>query len=204
MVVQIRATYVDSRVRSLWDRRYVHQFDRSILSGETKTRCELIMKVLDIGIFLLVGLSGWNCYQKGFTWSIRGLLSILLGILAANQFWHFPVPVIESFIKNDWMAKWVSIFIIIIGTSIITRLFLERFGQIVEEGVLGWINNILGAAFGIVFSCLLVGTALLLINQLGGKTIEDLVESSVLAPNLMDFSRQFLDFGREVVEEQWD
>ncbi len=152
------------------------------------------MKALDIGIFILVGLSGWSCYRKGFTRSIRGLLSIFLGILSANRFWHFLVPSIESFIENEWVAKWVNVLIIIIGTSVITRLFLERLSQVVEGGVLGWINSIHGAVFGIAFSCILVGTVLFLINRLSGKTIEDLIGGSVLAPNLMDFSRQFLDY----------
>ena len=160
------------------------------------------MKALDIGILILVGLSGWSCYRKGAVRSIRGLLSILLGIWIANEFWYFLVPFIESLVKNEWVAKWGSILVIVIGVSAINQMLLGYFDQVLEEGVLGWINNILGATFGIVSSCLLIGVTLLLINWLGGKTIGDKIESSFFAPSLMDFSRQFLDFGKEVVEER--
>ena len=162
------------------------------------------MQELDFGILILVGLSGWRCFRHGFTRSVRGLLSIALGFLMANQLWSSLTSLVVVYLENTEIAKWVCVIFIVVSVSIIVDFFLERFGVIIENGVLGWINSMIGAVFGIMFSCVLVGTILLFAQRYGGETVKNLIVDSKFAPTLIITADQFLNFGRQVVEEQAD
>ena len=160
------------------------------------------MEKLDFGILVLSGLSGWSCFQHGFTRSVRGLLSLALGVLMASQFWPLLASLIVAYIKKTEVSKWISVMIIVVGVSIIVDFFLERFGVIIEKGVLGWINSVIGAAFGVMFSCVLIGIVLLFAQKHGGETITNLISNSNLAPTLIIVADQFLNFSRQAVKEQ--
>ena len=62
----------------------------------------------------------------------------------------------------------------------------------------------IGAVFGVMFSCVLVGTILLFAQRYGGETVKNLIVDSKFAPTLIIAADQFLNFGRQVVEEQAD
>ena len=62
----------------------------------------------------------------------------------------------------------------------------------------------IGAVFGVVFSCILIGTILLFAQKYGGATVKNFIANSNLAPTLIITADQFLNFGRQVVEEQAD
>ena len=162
------------------------------------------MEALDFGILILVGLGGWSCFRHGFTRSIRGILSIALGVLMASQFWPLLASLIVAFIKNEEIAKWTGVIVIVVSVSVTVDFFLERFGIIIEKGVLGWINSMVGAVFGIMFSCVLIGTVLLFAQKHGGETIKNSISNSNLAPTLIIMADQFLNFGRQAVKEQAD
>ena len=162
------------------------------------------MQELDFGILVLMGLSGWSCFRHGFTRSVRGILSIALGVLMANQFWPLLASLIVVYLEKTETAKWISVIVIVVSVSIMVDFCLERFGVIIEKGVLGWINSMIGAVFGVVFSCILIGTILLFAQKYGGATVKNLIANSNLAPTLIITADQFLNFGRQVVEEQAD
>jgi uncharacterized membrane protein required for colicin V production len=82
--------------------------------------------------------------------------------------------------------------------------FFERFQRVVEQGVLGWINNLIGAAFGVIVSSVLIGGALILLDRFGGETVKEAIAHSRLAPVFMDIGYQIFDFGKEMFGEQTD
>jgi hypothetical protein len=49
-----------------------------------------------------------------------------------------------------------------------------------------------------------MGTILLFAQKYGGATVKNLIANSNLAPTLIITADQFLNFGRQVVEEQAD
>ena len=160
------------------------------------------MSKLDIAILVLIGLGSWSCFHAGFTRSVWGIAAIAAGIFAASQFWGELAPYVQRLIHHEQIAKWASIVAIAAVVSIVVDMIFDRVQIIMERGVLGWVNNVVGAGFGAVSSGILLGFAFLLLNNYGGQTFQDAIEGSRFAPTLVDFAHQAFDFGKEVVRER--
>jgi len=128
--------------------------------------------------------------MAGFVRSTMGLISLAAGIFIAGRFWHLLSPYLVDVFKNEAWAKWVSIAIITIVASTIVIMIIERIRRFAEEGVLGWVNNLIGAAFGIVFASLLLGLILMLLVQYGGDFFQNAINNSKLCPTLVNFAKR--------------
>lgn len=158
--------------------------------------------MLDIGIIILIALSGWSSFRGGFTRSIWGLVAISSGVFAASRFWRNLAPILQKWIKSEEFAKWISVILIAAIVSMIVDWLFEKMQSIVEKGVLGWINGVVGAVFGVAVSCVLIGTVMLLLSKFGGETIDHAINGSTLAPALINIAHEFFDFGKQVVKDQ--
>ena len=142
------------------------------------------MTKLDIGILILVGLAGISCYRAGFTRSVWGIFVIGVGFFTACQFWGQLAIVIQKLIENPSWAKWLSIVVIVLGVSILVDSLFERIQRILEKGVLGWVNHLLGLGVGIVSGGLIIAFALILLNAYGPDGFKNEIANSRLAPHL--------------------
>jgi uncharacterized membrane protein required for colicin V production len=75
--------------------------------------------------------------------------------------------------------------------------------KVVERGVLGWVNHIIGGAFGVVSSAILIGGALLLLDHFGGEEAKQAVANSRFAPDLLEIAKQVFDFGEGAIKEHF-
>ena len=81
---------------------------------------------------------------------------------------------------------------------------LERVQGVSEKGILGWINGLIGALFGILVSVILIGGICIMLTKHGNESIQRTLQLSQLAPSAMDFAHKFFDFGRETLQHQVD
>lgn len=160
------------------------------------------METLDIAILILVGLGGLNCFRAGFTRSVRGIAAVSVGVFAASQLWRELVPILQGVIKHTGIAKWVSIVAIAVGVSAAVDMIFERIQKIMRRGVLGWLDNTVGGAFGVAVSSVLIGLAIMLLDRYGGEWFQEAMAASRFAPTLLDIANQVFDFGKEIIEEQ--
>jgi membrane protein required for colicin V production len=162
------------------------------------------MQKLDIAIIILVGLATFSCFRAGFTRSVWGIVAVAAAIFMASQLWGRLAPFLDGLINNEGIAKWASIILITVVTGALMNALFERFQRVVEQGVLGWINNLIGAAFGVIVSSVLIGGALILLDRFGGETVKEAIAHSRLAPVFMDIGYKIFDFGKEMFGEQTD
>lgn len=162
------------------------------------------MTKLDVGILILVALAGLSCYRAGFTRSAWGIFALGAGFATACQFWHPLATLIQKFIENPTFTKWASIVVLIIVTSIITDTLFERLQRIIEKGVLGWLNRLLGLCFGIASSGLLIAFALILLNTYAGDGFRNEIANSRFAPQLLDIGHRVWTLSKQHVKEQLD
>ena len=162
------------------------------------------MTKLDIGILILVGLAGVSCYRAGFTRSVWGIFVIGVGFFIACQFWTQLAVVIQKVVANPDWAKWLSIIVIVLITSILIDSFFERIQRILEKGVLGWVNSLLGLCFGIVSGGLLIAFALILLNTYSSDGFKNEIANSRLAPYLTDIGNRVWAVSTEHVRKQLD
>ena len=162
------------------------------------------MTKLDIGILILLALAGLSCYRAGFTRSAWGIFALGAGFAAACQFWQSLATLIQKFIENPTLAKWASIVAIIIATSIVADTLFERIQRIIEKGVLGWLNRLLGLCFGIASGGLLIAFALILLNTYAGDGFKNEIANSRFAPQLLDIGNRVWAVSKEHVKKQLD
>ena len=162
------------------------------------------MTKLDIGILILVGLAGVSCCRSGFTRSVWGVFVIGLGFFIACQFWGQLAMFLQKFVRDPTWAKWLSIVVIVLATSILVDSLFERIQRILEKGVLGWVNRLLGLGFGLVSGGLVIAAALILLNIYGGDGLKNEIENSRFAPQLMDIGNSVWAVGKEHVQKQLD
>ena len=160
------------------------------------------MNKLDIAILILVGLAGFSCYRAGFTRSVWGIFSLGAGFWTASYFWPKLSPYLQRVIENPDVAKWVSIVTLVIVTAILVDFLFERLRRIFEEGVLGWLNRVLGIGFGIASSVVLIAFALILLKMHGGDTFKTEIENSRFAPQLVVLGHRVWEVSEAQVRKQ--
>ena len=162
------------------------------------------MTKLDIGILILVALAGLSCYRAGFTRSAWGIFALGAGFATACQFWPSLARFIQKFIENPTFAKWASIVALIVVTSIIVDTLFERIQRIIEKGVLGWLNRLLGLCLGIASGGLLIAFALILLNTYAGDGFKNEIANSRFAPQLLDIGNRVWAVSKQHVQKQLD
>ena len=162
------------------------------------------MTKLDIGILILVGLAGVSCYRAGFTRSVWGIFVIGVGFFIACQFWSQLAIVLQKIVANPDWAKWLSIIAIVLITSILVDSLFERIQRILEKGVLGWVNNLLGLCFGIASGGLLIAFALILLNTYGSDGFKNEIANSRFASHLTNIGNSVWAVSKEHVQKQLD
>ena len=162
------------------------------------------MTTLDIGILILVGLAGVSCYRAGFTRSVWGIFAIGVGFFAASQFWDQLARLLQKFIASPNWTKWLSIVAIVLGVSILVDSLFERIQRILEKGVLGWINSLLGLCFGVASGGLVIAFALTLLSAYGSAGLKNEIANSRFAPPLARVGHHVWVVSQEHVRKQFD
>lgn len=153
---------------------------------------------------MLVTLGGVKCFRAGFTRSVWGIAAISVGLFVASQLWQDITSILGHWIENEVTIKWVSVIVITLAVSIVIDIVFGRIQEVLDSGVLGWINSLVGGAFGVIVSCVLLATAFMLANRYGDESIQAVINNSRFGPSLLEIGYQIFDFGKEAIKEQSD
>jgi membrane protein required for colicin V production len=142
------------------------------------------MNLLDIVIIALLAWGAIAGYIKGFLTQLISFGAVFLGIYLAFLFSDWIAIFVSEHFKVS--ARWsivVASFIIFVGVFILLHLLSRLISQAFKDTSAGTANRIMGMAFGLFKSFLLVCAVLWLLSALNGiaKVIpEDLTASSKL------------------------
>lgn len=125
------------------------------------------MNVLDIIFLVPILWFAYRGFQKGFIIELSSLVALILGIyIAINFSWFTAQWLTNNFnVSRKYLTiiSFIVTFIaVIIGVFMIGKI-LERFVNIL---LLGFINKIMGGAFGIIKAVFLISIILWIINSL--------------------------------------
>lgn len=162
------------------------------------------MSKLDIAIFIIVGIAGFSCYRAGFTRTIWGVFAIGAGLVVASQFWEAVSILIQKVIVSESVAKWISIILLIVITSIVIDTLFERIQRLFEKGILGWLNSVLGLGIGIATSGLTIAVLLYILYPYMSEFFINEIENSFLAEPLMNFGEEVWVFSKENIKKHLD
>ena len=137
---------------------------------------------LDIVIIILIGLSVFLGFKQGFITGLLLLVGIVLGVVVASNFYK-QLGNLLGFINNESAAN-IFAFIIIMGIVIaIAALIAGAIKAILHAIMLGWIDHLGGAIFGLFMSVVSISAILAIIMKYAAVSV---IEHSALASFFLD------------------
>ena len=141
------------------------------------------MNLLDIGIIVAVAVPTVIGLRTGIIKMVLSLAGIIVGVILAGRY-SVPLANQLSFITNEGVAKIVAFAIILIGVMIIAAVLASLFKWAASVVMLGWVNRLGGAVFGLVLGAIFCGALLAIcVKWLG---VSSIITESIVAPILLD------------------
>ena len=123
------------------------------------------INLLDIIILIPLLLFAWQGYRKGFIVEVATLAALLLGIYFALYFSDYAATLLVKYFTIDEQYLAAVSFIV---TFIVVVIAVIAIGKIVQKFIdlllLGFLNKLAGAVFGLLKGALLISILLVIIN----------------------------------------
>ena len=142
------------------------------------------MNWLDIVIIVAIAITTLIGLKIGLIKAVLSLAGLIVGVILARLY-YIPLSEQLTFISQTTLAKVAAFAIIMIGVMIIVAVLAMVLKWIASVIMLGWVNRIGGAIFGLVLGAILCGTILALwVNFFGAGEV---IANSSLAALLSQF-----------------
>jgi len=128
------------------------------------------MNILDIFIGLPLIYAIYKGFTKGFIYEAATLVALIVGVYGAIHFSDFTAEVIQDTFNYEsqymeYISFVVTFIVIVIGINLIGRVI----DKLVEAVALGFVNRILGVAFGLLKGVILLSIVIHLLNYVNDK-----------------------------------
>ena len=140
------------------------------------------MNWVDIVLIIYLIISIISGFGQGLVRSVLSIVGLIVGIVLASNFYQQFAGVL-GFISNRDIAEIVA-FIIILGVVMIAAAILgSLLKNLLKALMLGWVDRLGGAVFGLLLGALSASAVLAIILKL---TNTDLIANSAIAGFLLD------------------
>lgn len=141
------------------------------------------MNWLDIVILVLIVIPTLIGLKVGIIKAVLSLVGVIVGVILAGHYYK-PFAGLLTFIPWAGIAEIAAFAIILIGVMVIASVLASLTKLAVSALMLGWVNRLGGAIFGLALGAIFCGALLTLwVNFVG---INETVDGSALAVLLLD------------------
>ena len=133
-----------------------------------------------------MGISMFMGWQTGLVKTLALLGGILLGIAMGSRYFSQSAKIIGSFTDNDNASNvlgFLAIFLVVLLVCFIFGSFIKKTIRIL---MLGALDNVGGALFGIVLSIAFISSLLQMIDQFPIMGLNTTIEDSTIASFLVE------------------
>ena len=154
------------------------------------------MSIFDVSLIIIMLGFIVNGLFKGIIKMIGSILALFLGIFIASRFYIVFYDWFSAFISgSENILKIISFVVILLVSAKLVELIFVLIEKVFKIAAFipgsRLINNILGAAFGLLLGSLLLGTLLYIMNRylnIGGN-VSNLILNSRIAPILLNLNK---------------
>ena len=111
------------------------------------------MNWLDIVIIVAIVISTFLGFRAGIIKAVLVLAGIIIGVILAGRY-YVPFSEQLSFISQANVARIVAFAIILIGVMVIAAVLARLLKWAASVVMLGWVNRLGGAIFGLVLGAI--------------------------------------------------
>jgi membrane protein required for colicin V production len=171
------------------------------------------MTILDYFVLIVVLASIASGATRGLIKGIISVLSAVAGLVLAAQLYPYAASLLSGFVSTSRAANLLG-FVAVFLTVLVCGSFLARWMRGgIKRARLGWLDHILGAAFGLARGWLVCSAIYLALTAFPVKI--EAVERAIFAPALLEGTRviayltspelreRFLS-GYTIVQQLWE
>lgn len=171
------------------------------------------MNYVDIVLFVVLALGIYRGFKKGLIVAVFSALALFVGIYGGIHFSDYVAELLnQTFnIEAEWLP-FAAFVITFIGLIVGIHLMGKGITKALNITILGTLNKVAGALFGLARMALLISISLLILHPLNQKT--GLVKPEVYADSLLylpmyNFSSTLIpailssDFFAYITEMDW-
>lgn len=141
------------------------------------------MNWLDVVILIIIVIATFLGLWVGLIKAALFLAGIIVGVILAGRF-YLPFSQVFSFLPGEGAAKVVAFAIILIGVMIIAVLLAVLLKRLTSLAMLGWVDRLGGAVFGLLLGTIFCGALLAMWAKFLG--VGGAITGSILASILLD------------------
>ena len=128
------------------------------------------MSILDIILIAIFIFAGFNGYKKGLIGQAAGLAGLLLGIWGAIHFSDYTAGLLREHLSLTTQFMPLIAFAITFLVVVVAVHFIGKLAEgIANLAFLGIVNKLLGVAFGVLKSALILSVILLLLGKVSQR-----------------------------------
>lgn len=163
----------------------------------------VVMTLLDVCILIVLALGALRGLFKGFVAQAVALISIFLGTWLAFRFSNMLAAELAPRFDAPEAAVQVVSFVIIVVLVIIVLWFVGKLIKgLVKIVLLGWVDRLLGAVFGILSASLVVGILIMLFTTIDNTfhlTSPGALDSDTLYQTIKNIAYSIFPYFKEVL-----
>lgn len=139
------------------------------------------MNWVDIVIIVAVAISTFLGLRMGIIKAVLSLAGVIVGVILAGRY-YIPLSEQLSFVPGEKVAEIVAFAIILIGVMVIAVVLASLLRWAASVVMLGWVNHLGGAVFGLVLGTIFCSALLATwVKWLGvGSTISESIVAAIL------------------------
>ena len=145
---------------------------------------------VDAAVAVVVLLSAFLAYSRGFTRELFAIGGWLLAALAAFYFAPMVKPLIEEipfigpkFLQGSCIMSMIVSFVLVVAAGLLVlAIFTPIFASVILESALGPIDRVLGFLFGVARGVVLIAIAYLIYGHLSVGDFQEALADPERAP----------------------
>ena len=138
------------------------------------------MNWLDIVLLVALAIPTFIGLKQGLIKAVLSLVGLIIGVILASNFYE-ALGSRLGFIPNPDIANITAFILILVGVLVIATILARLLKFIVSIVMLGWVNYLGGAVFGLLLGAILWGAILAIwVKFLGTELIMESLVASVL------------------------
>lgn len=121
------------------------------------------MNVIDIIVLLVLAIFGLTGFKNGLAKELLGLVGIIFAIFLSIHYSDSLANLLHGLIRtNSGYLPWISLIILLVCTLVAFQLLIYLITGLLNALALGIPNRLLGMAFGLLKSGLIISIVLLI------------------------------------------
>lgn len=147
------------------------------------------MNWLDIVLALILGLSMIAGIRRGFARVGVGLAATFIGLILGIWFYGSAGAFLLPYVSSRGVANFLGFLIVFFGVLLAGSLVGWVLSKLLKWAGLGWLDRLLGAAFGLLRGLLIAIALVLALAAFAPKPPPESVVRSRIAPYVIDAAR---------------